>query len=93
MKVTDREKWNRWIKNNQDPYGSGVVRYAKAWAELMEKRMAQGEKLEDTAKQCSHEADTEGITGFMYGAAVSVLASCWTYGEELQVWHSMEASQ
>ena len=52
--------------------------------------MEKGEKLEDVANECSNEADTEGITGFMYGAAVSVLASCWEHGEELRRWHNLK---
>ena len=44
----------------------------------------------DVANECSNEADTEGITGFMYGAAVSVLASCWEHGEELRRWHNLK---
>ena len=47
--------------------------------------MDSGESLESIASDASHEADIEGITGFMYGAAVSVLASCWTHGEALVV--------
>jgi hypothetical protein len=42
------------------------------------------------ADKYSHEADDEGITGFMYGAAVSVLAGCWVAGEALRRWHNKE---
>ena len=38
----------------------------------------------------SHQADTEGITGFMYGCAVSILSHYWEYGEFLQKWHNKE---
>lgn len=44
----------------------------------------------ENAEKLSHEADTEGITGFMYGCAVSILAQCWEYGEELRKWHNKE---
>ena len=44
----------------------------------------------DNADKCSHEADTEGITGFMYGCAMIILAQCWKYGEYLRKWHNKE---
>ena len=87
LKTGSLEKW----VDAQDPYGGAVISYAERWAEMMESRMEKGEKLEDVANECSNEADTEGITGFMYGAAVSVLASCWEHGEELRRWHNLKA--
>jgi len=88
--VTNVTKWNTWVKFNKDPYGAACVRYAARWANLMEARMATGTKLVDIAKEVSHEADLEGITGFMYGAAVSMLATCWVHGEELRIWHNLK---
>ena len=44
----------------------------------------------DVAKELSFKADTEGITGFMYGCAVSILSQCWKYGEELRGWHNKQ---
>ncbi len=44
----------------------------------------------DIAEKTSHAADNEGITGFMYGCAVSILAHCWKHGEELRKWHNGE---
>lgn len=44
----------------------------------------------NVAEKASHDADVEGITGFMYGAAVSVLSSTWEHGEELRKWHNGE---
>ena len=44
----------------------------------------------ENADRLSHEADTEGITGFMYGCAVSILSQYWEYGEELRKWHNKE---
>lgn len=44
----------------------------------------------DNAERCSRKADTDGITGFMYGAAVSALAHFWVYGEELRRWHNKD---
>lgn len=90
IQVINQKLWNEWVANNTDPYGSGVVRFAQRWAELMQARIAQGDTLESIAKDTEREADTEGITGFMYGCAVSMLAGCWVHGEALRQWHNLD---
>lgn len=67
-----------------------MVTYAERWARLMQKEMADGKKLEEVADATSSEADLEGITGFMYGCAVSALASGWKYGDQLRRWHNLK---
>lgn len=90
MIVKDAKAWNEWVEVNQEPYGRAVFEYAERWADMMEAKMAEGAKLEDIAKECSREADTEGITRFMYGCAVSILAICWEHGEKLRRWHNLD---
>ena len=90
MEVKDIKVYEDWKANNTDPYGSAVFRYAERWANLMEEKITEGYKLEDIAESTSHQADIEGITGFMYGAAVSILSQCWQYGEELRKWHNKQ---
>lgn len=90
MKVKDPALWQKAKDNNTDPYGAECVRYAEAWADLMEAGIAEGKAIKDIAKPTSHEADTNGITGFMYGAAVSMLSAAWEYGEELRRWHNRD---
>ena len=31
-----KREYNKGLKNNQDPYGSAVFRYAERWADMME---------------------------------------------------------
>lgn len=88
MQVKDQDAWNEWVTKNTDPYGRGVIVFAERWADLMEQKMAAGAALGDIAEQTSHEADTEGITGFMYGCAVQALAESWEHGEQLRRWHN-----
>jgi hypothetical protein len=57
---------------------------------MMEARMAKGERIADIAEECSHLANEEGITGFMYGAAVMTLSSVWIHGEALRLWHNLK---
>lgn len=75
--------------NADDGYGQGVITYSEQWAYLMEKAMADGKALADVADALSHEADTEGVTGFMYGCAVRGLSMFWLHGEELRRWHNL----
>jgi hypothetical protein len=86
----DLDGWRKWVKSNLDPYGRACVVYSEQWAELMEEKMSKGATLKDIAKDASHEADTDGITGFMYGAAVSMLSGCWKHGDELRRWHNLD---
>lgn len=90
MKYKDEEFYKKgFAAQKGEGYGERCYTYAKDWAELMEARMAKGETLESCAAVTSHEADTDGITGFMYGMAVSILAKCWEHGEELRRWHNL----
>ena len=90
MKISNQKIYNKWVKNNTDPYGKAVVDYAIRWAEMMEAETDAGKRILDIAKQTSRDADTEGITGFMYGCAVQMLSSCWVHGETLRQWHNIE---
>lgn len=88
------EEYQRGYNNNLDPYGHAVYTYVERWAELMEAAVTQNGNAEEAialhAEDLSHEADTEGITGFMYGCAVSILSDCWKYGDILRKWHNKE---
>jgi hypothetical protein len=89
--ASDREGWSAFVEmNSKDGYSACTVRYAARWASLMERRIAAGAQLGDIAKATSHEADVEGITGFMYGCAVGALAKFWRHGEELRRWHNLD---
>lgn len=83
-------EWAQWVAKNTDPYGSGVIVYAERWARIMQAEMAAGKELEDIAESTSHDADVDGITGFMYGCAVSGLARMWAHGERLRRWHNLK---
>lgn len=90
MELSDQQGWDAFKANNTDSYGGGVVSFAERWARLMQIELAQGMTLEECAKYTSDEADTEGITGFMYGCAVSALSRAWKHGESLRRWHNLD---
>lgn len=77
--------------NSGDAYSERIVSYGEDWANLMEEELAAGKSIGEVAKETSHRADTDGITGFMYGAAVSGLAHFWEHGELLRVWHNLSS--
>lgn len=83
--------------NSGDPYSARVVSYGEDWANLLEARIPTGATepevlriIVDHAKEDSRAADTDGITGFMYGAAVSGLSGFWVHGEQLRRWHNKD---
>jgi hypothetical protein len=94
MQFSNEAMWNEYVEvNSKDGYSKCCVDYAKAWAEAMEERIAAGATVGDCAKEMSHEVDRRpefGITGFMYGAAVSMLSKTWKHGQELRRWHNLD---
>ena len=91
MEFSDEEVWKSYVTANDDGgYGAACVRYAEMWARLMQLEVVNGASIEDIADATSHEADIEGITGFMYGAAVSMLSQAWIHGDQLRRWHNLK---
>jgi len=98
MTVVDTELWEAGKAANSDPY-------AERWARMMEGAInsvanASGIteldpsfvelNLKTFADDYSHLADVEGITGYIYGAAVSILSKAWIHGESLRRWHNLK---
>lgn len=91
IRVGKENEFKQFVEiNRKDFYSRGIVHYAMRWAELMEKEIESGAKVADIADRTSTTADTEGITGYMYGCAISVLSNFWEYGEDLRKWHNHE---
>ena len=88
------KKYKDWYDKNSDGYSRACFTYAERWAELLEVEIRKTDDvmkcIDENADRLSHEADTEGITGFMYGCAVIILSQYWEYGEELRKWHNKE---
>lgn len=85
----NRDEWEKGYSAQESGYGRAVFEFADTWARLMEREIAAGATLPLVADECSSAADAGyGITGFMYGCAVSILASAWVHGDELRRWHN-----
>lgn len=76
--------------NTKDDYSKAIVEYAERWGDMMEQRIDQGMSVAESAAETKYEADTEGISGYMYGCAVQTLSKFWEHGEELREWHNGE---
>lgn len=90
MEVTNEALWEDYKSKNQDFYGHGTIAFAERWARLMQAEIVAGKKLEDVTSVTERDADIDGITGFMYGFAVHILADCWKYGDQLRKWHNQK---
>ncbi len=89
------KEYKDWFDKNSDSYSRACFTYAERWAEMLEKLIVELPQspqmiIIENAEWTSHETDTEGITGFMYGCAVNILSQCWEYGEFLRKWHNKE---
>ena len=82
--LRDPERWQVFVDKNQDFYGKGVVDFATQWGRLMELRVEQGMDVLEAAKATESEADTFGMSGFSFGAALSMLREMWIYGDQLE---------
>lgn len=78
--------------NSKDGYSFSAVQFMGRWADLMEVEMEAGAYLPEIAERTSRQADTDQITGFQYGCAVSGLAKLWVHRDELRQWHSQKYS-
>lgn len=91
IKEGQEKEYRQFIEvNSHNAYSMGVVDFMHRWADLMEESIASGKEIPEIADEASQNADTEGITGFMYGCAVSALAKFWEHGETLRKWHNKE---
>ena len=93
MKIKEgmEQEYASYRENNaRDGYFAGITRYAERWCGMMEQEMENGASVAEAAERTNHTADTEGITGFMYGCAVQSLCQFWEHGEELRQWHNQQ---
>jgi len=85
LKLGTEEAYAEMLKINSDGYAKGIIDFTKRWAELMEKHLEETKEIDKpTTEKLSVTADTEGITGFMYDCAKSILYKYWEYGEDLK---------
>ncbi len=87
--VTNTEEWKEFVKaSKRDAFMGFYVRHAARWANIMEREMACGKKLEDIAGTTCSEADLEGMSGHGVDQTVRILMQVWGHGEELRCWRN-----
>lgn len=91
----DEWDWENRVKINNDPYGKRIITYAADAAWLAEQLMDADPDLpfNEVMDKAFKEADYDGITGFMYGAAVQELSKAWVHGEKVRNWHNASYGQ
>lgn len=90
IQIGKEEEYQRYRDmNSKDEYSKGVLNFTDRWVDLMEKGLSEGLLLENIAKDYAHKADTEGITGFMYGCAAQALSYFWEHGEVFRRWYNL----
>lgn len=94
MKITDEKAYKKYKKINiknedgsSDANFSAIIMFTEKWADIMENKMSNGDRLEDIAEKCAYEANENiGITGLMFIVAIKQLISFWVYKELLYEW-------
>jgi len=96
--VKGKEKvWKEGLKRNANgkisDFGGAIYYFAERWANAMEKRIENGEKLLDIAMEESSkvlkEMENYILSGFQMMCAISILSEVWKYGEELKYWSEL----
>lgn len=86
LELTAEKAWNKSLRVNTDPYGSGVMRYAERWGKLMQVEMRQrGTEVltKEIVEETKFRADNEGMSGFSWSCARNLLIQCWKHGAKL----------
>ena len=97
IKAGKLDDWQKGLSNNTNPYGRACFVFANELAKNIEDIMVDtgrpfNELSSAEIKEAEHKADevVGGVTGFMYGVAISCLADVWEYGEELRKRHNTQ---
>ena len=82
MPISNPDDWERIQEVNQDPYSRACVDVARAAMEILDR----GEPFDphDLISQADRESGAGGITGFMAGAAASMISQCHSRGDEFR---------
>jgi len=86
--LSDQEGWQKCQDNNQDGYGGACVAVAYHAMKVLddpEYKITDPHKLICDA---DNKAETGGITGYMAGAAASMISGCHKRGDEFRrIWN------
>ena len=93
-----QEDWQKWVDNNDDPYGKCCVDVARRVMELLDLPEHAGPLHAGYSPDlqtphgliCKADNDIKagGITGFMAGAATQMVSHCHSRGDEFKKAHN-----
>ena len=103
MQFKNKTLWEEGLKNNVDgqigAYNGRIYFFAELWALLMEAALIEeggpAKTVASVADDASRRADDamwRSVTNFQYLEAVSVLGECWKHGDDLSLWHHINAA-
>jgi len=85
MPIINKEKWDVYVKKNQNPYGKAAVDVAKEAMDLLD--TDKYEKLDTHKLICDADIKSE-LTGFLAGAVAQMVTECHSRGKEFQkIWN------
>ena len=85
MPISDKAKWNDVVKiNSTDGYSSCCVNIAAEVMRLLDLPENQKFECHDLINKADDNIKAGGITGFMAGAAASMVSQCHSRGEEFK---------
>ena len=86
MSISNQEAWDKWVTSNTDPYGGACVNVARAAMELLDNGFELSEPKDTHRLICEADdkAGAGGITGYMAGAAASMISQCHSRGDEFR---------
>ena len=90
--IKNKEFWDTWVKNNQDPYGRCCVNVARRVMEILDEDSTplHAGYFPDLNTPhgiiCKADEDVQagGITGAMAGAVCAMVVSCHSRGDEFK---------
>ncbi len=83
MPIVDTEFWVKQVTANTDDYGGAVIKVARRVMELLDEEPGDF-NCHEIICRADDEAGADGITGFMAGAAASIISRCHSRGEEFR---------
>jgi len=86
MPIIKQKDWKKCQDNNKDSYGNCCVQVAKKVMEILdsEQEPVTPENVHSLFCRADEEIKAGGITGFMAGAAASMVSHCHSRGEEFR---------
>jgi len=83
MPIIDKESWDKCVIKNSDPYGGTCCAVARRAMEILDEEPGDFDAHKLLCR-ADEESGAGGITGFMAGAAASMISTYHSRGEEFR---------